>query len=64
VWTPQDLTNQDVACLYSAQADGWTVIDEFGKSGVSHYNSLSLVMYRSNGVCHAELKKNLCLCTW
>ena len=31
VWTPQDLTNHDMACLYSAQADGWTMVDEFGK---------------------------------
>ena len=36
VWTPQDLTNHDMACLYSAQADGWTMIDEFGKYSSIH----------------------------
>ena len=28
-WSPDDLTQQDVASLYSAQADSWTLVDEF-----------------------------------
>lgn len=30
LWDPEELTYQDVAALYSSQADGWTVIEEFG----------------------------------
>lgn len=30
-WSPDDLTQQDVASLYSAQADSWTLVDEFSK---------------------------------
>ena len=31
-WSPDDLTQQDVASLYSAQTDSWTLIDEFSES--------------------------------
>ena len=30
-WSPDDLTQQDVASLYSAQADSWTLVDEFSE---------------------------------
>ena len=40
-WDPEELSYQDVACLYSAEADGWTVIDEYlRKSYDSHMTNL------------------------
>lgn len=27
-WDPEELSYQDVACLYSSESDGWTVIDD------------------------------------
>ena len=27
-WDPEELTHQDVAALYSSDADGWTMVDK------------------------------------
>ncbi len=32
-WKPNDLSHDDVASLYSAQADGWAMVDEIGTVG-------------------------------
>lgn len=32
MWLPTDLTQQDVASLYSFQADSWTVLDDVGEN--------------------------------
>ena len=29
-WSPFDLTQQEVASLYLAQADSWAMVDQFG----------------------------------
>ena len=29
-WKPNDLSHEDVASLFSSEADGWAMIDEIG----------------------------------